>query len=220
MREVPGNERSEPKPSVPAGEEELYRRRREEAKDTDVTDRTLQEYCDVFGITPQDLAGKRILDAGSGFRERFSKQASAFGAEVISLNPNLDGPDNRAGRRRRAMIKKAFDPDEPAWQGRSVAGLAQELPFKDKPFDIVTALGAPPARYLHNTEETLRVIKEMAAVLKPGGVMYISPGSSTRNDTRDFLDARTLAWLRENGYEINLDRKDAVTIRKPGGAGQ
>ena len=130
------------------------------------TDRNLQEYCRDFGFKPEDLAGKKILDIGSGRKETFSKEASQFGAEVYSMTPLLREQYHR-------KLAKELLKSGRRWQKRSVAGRSQNIPFIDGIFDIITANWSVSA-YTHGRELTLS-LEEMLRVLKPDGEMYLTP---------------------------------------------
>src|SRR5438105_12916318 len=52
------------------------------------SDRELDKYMRLAGLAAADLAGKRILDIGSGTDRTFAMQAEElFGAEVVCLDP-------------------------------------------------------------------------------------------------------------------------------------
>jgi ubiquinone/menaquinone biosynthesis C-methylase UbiE len=195
--------------AIPEGQEELYRQRQSREEDTDVMDRDLEAYCNRFGIKKEDLKGKRILDVGSGSRERFSREASEVGAEVFSLNPNL------RQQRARRNVKMFFQQYERvSWRGRSIAGRVQELPLKREAlFDIIVSFGAPPTYYMKNAAEKFLAIKEMVGVLKPDGFICLS-----RNDPRQTIELGlgkpALEWLREHNYSIDEGQRDAIIIRK------
>jgi len=125
-------------------------------------ERDLEDYEGYLGFKREDLNGKTVLDIGSGESELFSRQLkeSGINAQVVSLNPDLISDSYRQ------EIKKIND-----WQKKAVAGIGQELPFKNKSFDNVLALysvavfSSPSI----NPEAAEHWMNEIVRVLKPGG---------------------------------------------------
>jgi len=139
------------------------------AKNTDVTNRNLADCLEYLGIREPDLVGKKVLDIGSGRFELFSRQAAKLGCEVVSLNPRL------AEKEYASLAQGLWSPFEPqlVWQGRSVAALAQNLPFADETFDLVCSVYGVPI-FLER-EEDGDTFLQIYRVLKPGGKGYFAP---------------------------------------------
>ena len=162
-----------------------------------VTDRSFNEYLSHLGLESEDLSGKIILDIGSGAKERFSKEAEKYGAKVYSINPKLKS----------WMARKELQDSE--WQKRSIAARAQQLPFKDNQFDIITSLYAFPVWFIK--KDMAGVLKEMIRVLRPSGKIYLAPRD---DDAEKIFGQDTIEWLRENGCSINSEQTDKIIITK------
>lgn len=128
----------------------------------------LLRYETELGFNRKELEGKTVLDLGSGAVENFSRELKKSGikSNVISLNP-----DYLFKEVREMAINK------PDWQKKSVAAVAQELPFQDNSFDFVLALNSISlyANPRQNKEATRLWLNEIKRVLKSGGKAIISP---------------------------------------------
>lgn len=129
-------------------------------------DRSYEEYCLGFGFDLAIFAGRTVLDLGAGTEATFATQAAEHGLRVISVNPNWQD----ATYRQVTEVGRNWHGD-----GRSVAAVAQELPFADESFDAVISLWGVPA-YLPGTKaEYRRAFQEIHRVLKPTGVGIMFP---------------------------------------------
>lgn len=150
-----------------------------------LSDSPFKLYRELLGLPPdKELKGKLILDIGSGTKEIFSKEASKKGIKVVSLSPQLSV--NWA----RKLLKNNFI-DWWRWRGRSVAGIAQELPFKDDVFDAEVSLAGVPGYLPSFTSEYRAAFKEIVRTLKPGGTAYLYPIVTTvykSGDVEKILD--------------------------------
>jgi ubiquinone/menaquinone biosynthesis C-methylase UbiE len=156
------------------------------------TDANLLVYQHNFDLSLEDIEGKNILDLGSGKKETFSKEAAVYGAKVSSLNPRL----NKWWVR---MQAKNFGLD-PYWQNKSVAGRAQELPYKTDSFDIILARWSVPA-LLRDDQEKLSAFVEMIRVLKDGGKIFIYP-------INVYLDDE----LKHRSFDIDMGKDDSIMM--------
>lgn len=171
-----------------------------------------------------DWTGKRMLDIGSGAYESFALDARHEGVQVYSVNPALVSekhrfvlthnnrwkPDKEIKRTfgqkvMRTMRNVAFDVNP---GDLTVAGLGQELPFRDNTFDgLVSVFGVP--HYLVQAEATTdddkkielftpgvrsatvreieQVMSEIARVLKPGGKAYLVDSYRAKGQTLNIL---------------------------------
>lgn len=140
------------------------------------TDREPWEYEEYLGFKLEELKGMKVLDLGSGYHETFSKEAAKKGVEVVSLNPMLKEEKFRKSVKEKNPIhkfKNLFSSQK--WQKRSVAALAEALPFKEDSFDKVLASFSVPYYTVRTEEEYLKVFSEALRVLKPGGEAIFYP---------------------------------------------
>lgn len=131
-----------------------------EEKDGLTTDEeTFRHYFEDLRLTPEDFK-KRILDVGAGGAE-FAKWAKEHGIanEIYSL-------DQRE--------------EEITERGKSVAALAEKIPFRDGSFDLVVSIFAIPNIYLDEEgtdiirEKVKDSLNEMIRVLRPGGEIRLA----------------------------------------------
>lgn len=101
------------------------------------------------------LAGKRVLDLGSGYGGAARVLAGEYGANVTCLN--LSAVENQ---RNRALTQEAGLDDKIT----VVDGSFDSIPFEDGTFDVVWSQDA----ILHAPDRRA-VLDEVARVLKPGG---------------------------------------------------
>lgn len=178
-----------------------------------MTDANLLIYFNDFNLGPEDIEGRKILDLGSGEKEIFSKEAAAYGTEVFSLNPRL-----RAWWPRMRIKKFGLDSN---WQKKSVAGRAQELPFKNESMDMIFARWSYPS-FTKEDHEKLLALRELMRVLKENGKLFIYPINVYLDDNlkhryydldfnnkekfmdglRISLGAEAVDWLEEMEYEV------------------
>jgi len=141
----------------------IYAKRRKVEEGAYISDWELGDYQTELGINVAEMKGKLVLDIGSGKSEKFSKEAAKKGIKVVSMSPHLKNP---------AALTEEFLKD---WQKSSVAGRAQEMPFKDGTFDYEVALYSVPYYLPFNQEEYKKFFKEVIRTLKPGGRAYFAP---------------------------------------------
>jgi SAM-dependent methyltransferase len=116
---------------------------------------------DRLGVGPGDL----VLDLGCGFG-RHAFEAARRGASVVALDA---GPEEVAQVRGTlaAMVEGGeLAPDHPA---TAVQGDALALPFADATFDRVIA-----SEVLEHIPDDTAAMRELARVLRPGGVMAVT----------------------------------------------
>ncbi len=170
----------------------------------------LEGYLEYAQISLDMLQG-RVLDLGSGDTELFSREASFYDIDVTSVDPNLVFARNRAFVREGQasfygtgfMGRPSVYTTEPtgiAWQEKSVAALAQELPFKDGAFDTVISSGAIPV-YLPAADLAIGV-SEILRVLSPDGNAYLGPMADF--DWESFRIAKFEAALIASGANYEL----------------
>ncbi|MFA6160195.1 MAG: class I SAM-dependent methyltransferase [Parcubacteria group bacterium] len=144
--------------------------------------RTLEDYEEMLGIDRKELENKTILDLGAGPGAKFSKDLKKAGikAKVVSLS--ADYSENKYSKEfrpnifERLSITKDDDKKELA-----VAGMGEQLPFKDETFDEILALFSVSVWSRRDKEW----LPEVMRVLKPGGCARIGPFRIPKMDMYD-----------------------------------
>lgn len=134
------------------------------------SDRGLANYEHYLRLETNDLAGKKILDLGSGPASGFATELEQQvpGARVISLDYQFETPvDN--------------DPQPPI---EKIRGLFTKLPIADQSMDMIVSVGSMPL-YLHNQAELEQAFKEVVRVLRKGGSARLGPVTYTDVVSRD-----------------------------------
>jgi SAM-dependent methyltransferase len=106
------------------------------------------------GFSPQELAGKRVLDAGAG-AGRYTDVASRWGAFVAAVDLSYAV---EAARRNFAQRDNVF-------VAQADIGA---LPFLPGSFDAIFSIGV-----LHHTPDTRAFFLKLVPLLKPGGTIAI-----------------------------------------------
>ena len=106
------------------------------------------------GFTPEDLAGKLVLDVGCGMG-RFAELASRWGARVVGVDLSLAAEVAAHNLADRESVT-IFQAD------------VFSLPFAPESFDIIYSLGV-----LHHTPNCEQAFKLLPRLLKPGGVIAL-----------------------------------------------
>jgi SAM-dependent methyltransferase len=106
------------------------------------------------GVSPADLAGKLVLDAGCG-GGRYALLAGSHGARVLGVD-----------------LSAAVDKAATLCAGLSQVCIVQadllDLPLPDRIFDLVFSIGV-----LHHTPNPRRAFNQIARTVKPGGRMAV-----------------------------------------------
>ena len=125
--------------------------------------RTLKDYVERFNIDLKDLHGHRVLDLGTGIKNRFAEGLREAGikAKVISLSPDFIYSDIATQSRKSSP------------EGNQTAAIGQHLPFPDETFDNIYALHL--WQHLQSYNAFKLVLSEMARTLKKGGKGMIGP---------------------------------------------
>jgi SAM-dependent methyltransferase len=128
-----------------------------------------------------DVRGKKVLDVGCG-EGRMCRWFAFQGAIPVGLDPT---PELLAEAR-------AQHPD-----GEYVEAGAESMPFPDASFDLVLSYLT-----LIDIEGYREAIREMARVLRPGGLLVIA-------NLNSFVTTRPRAWYQnENGEKIHVAVED------------
>lgn len=168
---------------------------RGKGKDTLVSNRSFDKYLSFLGISLDNL-GQKVLDLGSGTNELFSREASKYDIEVVSLNPALINPGMAEAARKTTTSGLES-------QGRSVAGIIEHLPFKDYSFDSVVSVVAIPFYLKQDPSVLSESFQEIVRVLKNDGKAFMSPIPRKDKDLAETV-------LRDNdiSYILNLIPRD------------
>jgi SAM-dependent methyltransferase len=101
------------------------------------------------GFSPEDLAGKLVLDVGCGVG-RFAEVATRWGARVVGIDLSLASE---------VAAENLADRDAAIFQADVF-----QLPFAEGSFDFIYSIGV-----LHHTPSCEQAVKVLPKLLKPGG---------------------------------------------------
>jgi SAM-dependent methyltransferase len=121
--------------------------------DTDESRRSEADFRRRTGFTPEDLAGKLVLDVGCGMG-RFAEVATRWGAFVVGIDLSLA---------EEAASENLKDRDSAFFQADVF-----HLPFAPGSFDYIYSIGV-----LHHTPDCEQAFKALPGLLKPGGRIAI-----------------------------------------------
>ena len=139
-------------------------------------------------IAPSELSGKSLLDAGSG-GGHFSQAAYDLGAQTVSMDVGLN-------------LLKAVDK---RCDSEKVSASILALPFKKAAFDIVLS-----TEVIEHTRAPFDAVKELTELVKPGGLLIVTPPSRLWNPV---VKLATLLKLRPyEGYENFLWPREMMRV--------
>jgi len=121
--------------------------------DTEESRRSEADFRRRTGFTPEDLAGKLVLDVGCGMG-RFAEVATRWGAHVVGIDLSLA---------EEAASENLKDRDATFFQADVF-----KLPFAAGSFDYIYSIGV-----LHHTPDCEQAFKRLPSLLKPGGRIAI-----------------------------------------------
>jgi len=121
--------------------------------DTEASRRSEADFRRRTGFTPEDLAGKLVLDVGCGMG-RFAEVATRWGAYVVGIDLSLA---------EEAASENLKDRDAVFFQADVF-----HLPFAPGSFDYIYSIGV-----LHHTPDCEQAFKALPGLLKPGGRIAI-----------------------------------------------
>ncbi len=166
---VPRSEHSRAKSDIPAFWGDLYRQLHDD-NDRALTPERLAGQLDdledlferrrhscVVEMPISDLAGKKVLEIGSGGGGH-SSLFKRHGADLTAVDLTPERAVSTALKL--SMIE--------AGRGVAYQGDAENLPFAEAGFDIVYSNGV-----LHHSPDTAKCVAEVARVLKPGGLAVV-----------------------------------------------
>jgi SAM-dependent methyltransferase len=126
---------------------------RDTQMDNDESRRSESDFIRRTGFTPQELAGKLVLDVGCGMG-RFAEVATRWGAYVVGIDLSL--AEEAASENLRDREAAFFQAD------------VFHLPFAPGSFDYIYSIGV-----LHHTPNCEQAFKALPGLLKPGGRIAI-----------------------------------------------
>lgn len=131
-------------------------------------ERSLGEYAMALDLNRSDFDG-RVLDLGSGALQILNTEIRQYidGCNIISVNP-----DTAQGDFRKGLIASA------GFESKTVAAVAQQLPFGDELFDSVLGLGSVTIYAAPDYVPEWSVaawVSEISRVLRPGGTAKLGP---------------------------------------------
>jgi SAM-dependent methyltransferase len=132
------------------------------------------------GLTPDEVRGKLVLDAGVG-AGRYSEVLARWGATVVGVDLSfaVEAANLHFARNRDVMLCQAD---------------IGHMPFRSGTFDLIISIGV-----LHHTPDTRRYFCELPRLLKPGGEIAIwvypdHPAYVTRKQWVPFVHRIPRAW--------------------------
>jgi len=160
--------------------------------------RDLNDYKEFLGFDEKELTGKTVLDLGSGSQEKFARGLREAGieAKVISLNPDYTIPKYRR------IINRQED-----WQKKSVAAVAQFLPFGNDSFDYILGLESI-TMYEDALQKPLSAgawSREIARVLRPGGEARLGEILGMGGEKQQKAWQKIIKILQDLGLEAKIE---------------
>jgi ubiquinone/menaquinone biosynthesis C-methylase UbiE len=161
--------------------------------------RDLADDKEFLGFDERHLAGKTVLDLGSGSQEKLTKDLKEAGVEanVVSLNPDY------SLKKYRRIIN-----NQENWQKKSVAAVAQSLPFKDASFDVILGLESITMYEdaLEKPESAKSWAMEVARVLKPGGEARLGEILGMKGESKQKAWQELIKLLENLGLEAKIEQ--------------
>ncbi len=123
-------------------------------------DRYARNIAALDAIVP--LAGKRLLEIGSGFGVSLAVMLRDYGVDAYGIEPASEGFDASFACARAVLDANGLD------RARLVDATGERIPFADASFDVVYSNNV-----LEHTSDPGRVLEEAMRVLKPGGTLFV-----------------------------------------------
>ena len=120
----------------------------------------VNNFFDFFGITPEDLSGKLVLDAGCG-SGRLTKALGRYGAQIFGIDIA-------------SSIELVYEYCISQKAVHIIQADILKLPFKNESFDYVWSKLA--ICYVRDPERAFKILSD---VVKPSGRLFVSVPSKT-----------------------------------------
>ncbi|KKT82705.1 MAG: hypothetical protein A3B99_01815 [Candidatus Yanofskybacteria bacterium RIFCSPHIGHO2_02_FULL_44_12b] len=167
------------------------------------SDRGLDKYLLDLGLTREELAGKRILDLGSGTR-RFAKEVEDNGivADVFSVDPIFEDPDQKIEKGADELAGQLAETDRPSITKKTVAALGENLPFKDNSFDFILAEYSLPAHAISEKQIDEFFQNSMRSLRVGGELRFCPPVNLQRKELTAYVERKLTELSKQNQYEV------------------
>ncbi|MDD5489143.1 MAG: class I SAM-dependent methyltransferase [Candidatus Moranbacteria bacterium] len=167
--------------------------------------RSLDDYEKTLGFRRQDLEGIRVLDLGCGPEIKLARglKNAKIDADVVSLSPDFSIENHR-------LLVKRF-----AQEYGLVAGIGQDMPFKDNRFDRVLCLNTYD--HLPSKRAFVEMVLEIFRVMKDGGIALIGPFETfpdEENKRSNFGINPAYEFLMKSAEIKELLKNDAIRIHQ------
>jgi len=155
--------------------------------------RSFQNYKEDLGLRAEEIECKDILDLGSGPTGRLERELKDK-AFVVSLSPDYRDNEYRGWlKKNKGKVRHA------------VAGLGQELPFKEESFDTICIYHV----FEHVPEEAVeKIVEESIRVSRIGGHVHIMPVAPDEK-----LKTQLELLAKKLGVKILFEKTDATDSR-------
>ena len=187
--------------------------------------RSIDEYEKVLKFKREDLENKFVLDLCAGPKARFSRDLEESGvkATVVSLSPEYADEQQCKLFEPTFLDKFKMIIKNKKSEHLEVAGVGEQLPFKDESFDEVLSLFSVSTWSLRNYKFW---IPEICRVLKPNGAARIGPFKSPKLGPDESLEKwdKSKKWREDYieglGYKYEyfpgtLAREEILIISRP-----
>lgn len=131
-----------------------WNRHRKTQLDNAISQESEETFRGKTGLTPEEVAGRLVLDAGCGMG-RFADVVSRWGGNVVGIDLSLAveaAHANLAGRENVRILQADLF----------------HLPFRPGTFDVVYSLGV-----LHHTPDCEKAFRQLVPFVRPGGRLCV-----------------------------------------------
>lgn len=144
------------------------------------TSRGHDTYREIFCHSDKSLCGQTILDVGAG-DSNYAMDVQSKGGTLIRLDAQY----------------AEYSPYIPGIYGPAIAGLAQQLPFRDNTFDETISSYC----LLWITRKLGQTLREMIRVTKYGGNIKVFPVHPRESNS---ISPATTTYVHDQGYVLDI----------------